>query len=95
MRECGKGAWVLRDDNQTMSDAASPLVKWHGVSYGGDGDLPASALIREFRYRFERDDDWPVVRVLRLTRNVFDNLVARHHLECKARRPTCPTGVAT
>ena len=38
---------------------------------------------------------WSVVRVLRLTRNVFDNLVARHHLECKARRPTCPTGVAT
>ena len=95
MRECGKGAWVLRDDNQTMSDAASPLVKWHGVSYGGDGDLPVSSLMREFRYRFERDDDWPVVRVLRLTRNVFDNLVARHHLECKARRPTCPTGVAT
>ena len=54
-----------------MSDAAAPLVKWHGVSYGGDGDLPVSSLMREFRYRFERDDDWPVVRVLRLTRNVF------------------------
>ena len=35
-----------------MNDKASPLVKFHGVSYGDDGDLPVSALQREFRHRF-------------------------------------------
>ena len=61
-----------------MNDKASPLVKFHGVSYGDDRDLPVSALVKEFRHRFGPDDNF--VRVLRLTRNVFDNLVARHHL---------------
>ena len=98
MRSCGRGACFL-DNGRHARGAPPPLVKWHGLAHGtGDENSHTTSLnaLNEKMQAWDGDADWPTVGVVRLVRNIFDNLVARHYVECHHKgKMSCPGGRPT
>ena len=61
-------------------------MKWHGLAHGTGDENSYTTSLDALHVKLQRvwdtDTDWPVVGVVRLVRNIFDNLVARHYVEC-------------
>ena len=99
VRSCGRGACFL-DNGRHASGAPPPLVKWHGLAHGTGDENSYTTSLDALHVKLQRvwdtDTDWPVVGVVRLVRNIFDNLVARHYVECHHKnKMSCPGGRPT